>query len=227
MKKINIILLICIISGALCIIGNYFSVIKLQENEEKKQVILKESIIKYTEELTWLEKKKIANEYKKNTSEFIIQLEAPFKENDKEREKRIERRAIKNFVYNDIKENNKEYKKHESNIIFYNKCINILQKLSLLFIFINFVIVVIIFYRKVILNLNTKSKRTGIVVCVISIMTGSISAFICKDYRWNCWYKPDTMYEIVFFVSVLAFFCGFLFVVGIPQKIVKWINSVK
>ena len=83
------------------------------------------------------------------------------------------------------------------------------------------------FIKNMLSKLNTKSKRTGIVVCVISIMTGSISAFICKDYRWNCWYKPDTMYEIVFFVSVLAFFCGFLFVVGIPQKIVKWINSVK
>lgn len=227
MKKINIILLICIISGALCIIGNYFSVIKLQENEEKKQVILKESIIKYTEELTWLEKKKLSNEYKQNTSKFIIQLEAPFKESDKEREERIERNAIKNFVYKNIKENNKEYKYYESNIIFYNKCIIILQISLLLFICISFVIAIIIFYKNVILKLNTKSKRAGIVVCAISIMTGSISAFICKDYSWGYWYAPDTMYEIVFFISVLAFFGGFLFAIGVPQKIMEWINSGK
>ena len=65
------------------------------------------------------------------------------------------------------------------------------------------------------------------VFCIISMITGLISAYIASGFSWGPWYLPTTIYETVFFISVLVFIFGLLLVVGIPQTIIKWINDGK
>jgi hypothetical protein len=70
-----------------------------------------------------------------------------------------------------------------------------------------------------------KSKRIGIVLCFVSMITASISSYVASKYYWNCWYRPDGFYETLFFVSVIIFGIGFILLLGIPQRILAWINA--